>query len=81
MIDPTMVNVINPVAIPTGILWVAFSIILIFTITMSLVLFYHWHKYGYGIVRMGLAATIYIIGVMILIGFIFSSISGYIISI
>jgi len=80
MIDPTMVSAINPIAIPSEALWFIFSIVVIFTIIMSVVLFYHWHKYGYGVVRMGLATTIYVTVAAILIGFIFSSISGYIVS-
>jgi len=81
MIDASIVNTISPIAIPAEALWAMFGVVIVFAVVMSFVLFYHWHKYGYGVVRMGFATAVYITGTVILIGFIFSSISGYIVSV
>jgi len=80
MINTTL-GAITPVVIPPQILWSVFSVLIIIIAVMSLVLFYHWRKYGYGIIRIGVIIIIYIIGTITLTGFLFSSISGYIASI
>lgn len=77
----TTLGTITPVVIPPQILWSVFSILIVIIAIMSLVLFYHWRKYGYGIIRIGTIIIIYIVGTITLTGFLFSSISGYIASI
>ncbi len=60
------------------ILWFVFWVMAIITLTVSAMLFYHWHKYGDGFLKKGFAGLIYISGVVVFLGIISASTTTYI---
>jgi len=67
-------------ALSPQVLWIGFAIVCAVAGIMTLVLVYHWYSYGDGLVRRGVATLVYLAGIILLLGFIFAAISGYIVS-
>ena len=63
--------------IPSSALWVIFLIMVIFSGVMTIVLFYHWFKYGASIARTSFMGTLYLAGAGFLLLVMLSSVIGY----
>lgn len=63
--------------LPPGVLWWIFALFVLITGVMTLVLFYHWIKYGAGIARVGIMGTLYLAGAGVFLAIMFFAAVGY----
>jgi hypothetical protein len=70
-------NTILTVVVNPKVLWVGFAFVFTLTTIMSIVLLYHWSKYGYKPIKTGVTGSIYLIGVIVLLGVLFFAILSY----
>lgn len=77
---PNALNTANTtvaITIAPKILWTGFAVVFVFTAIMSVVFLYHWAKYGYKPLKTGAMGSVYLIGVIVLLGIIFFAILSY----
>ena len=55
--------------IPSGLLWLSLVVTILITLFFSLILIYHWHKYGYGSKIIATAEIVYLTILALLILF------------
>lgn len=60
------------------VLWIGFGVLFALVAIISIILVYHWSKYGYKPVKTGAMGTIYFIGTIILLSTIFFALISYI---
>lgn len=67
-----------PFSLTPQVLWVVFALFTSVVIIMTLILLYHWSKYGYNGFYIGIATTVYAVGIFILFSSTFISFAAYI---
>jgi len=72
---------LTEITISAKILWTGFGGIALLCATITVILLYHWVKYGYNPSKIGFMSTLYLAGVLALFGLFFLSILAYITSI
>ena len=60
-----------------NLIWGIVALMVIIAGTMTLVLLYHWTKYGAGIVRTTVIGTLYLTGTGVLLTTMFATAAGY----
>ncbi len=69
------------VAIPPDMLWWGVGIVVLLFALVSIVLLYHWTRYGYGPARVGFMGALYFTGSLILLSGIFVGVTMYLFSV
>lgn len=71
------ISSLTPLPFTPQILWAIFALFTFVVIVMSLILLYHWSKYGYNGFYISIATTVYAVGVFILFSSTFISFAAY----